>query len=114
MLLFLAYLIRKHYAILKVIPAKFFYWRLKTISSLFNKNNCQCVDVIVSSVDRMRSDSIKNLVSTKFEGIDVWAPGDIEGYLKNHYPDLKSPEMIETLWINHTPYKLSFSNHQTI
>ena len=101
-----------HHAILKLIPVKFFYWRLKTVSSHFNKKDCQYVDVIVSSVDRMPADSINNLVSIKFEGIDVWAPKDLKGYLKNHYPKLKSPEMLESLWISHAPYKLSFSNTQ--
>lgn len=99
-----------HYAILTAIPIKYLYWRLKVVSSLFNKKDCKYVDVIVSSVDRMPSDSIKNLVTTKFEGMDVWVPKDLKGYLENHYPDLKSPEMLESLWINHAPYKLSFSN----
>lgn len=100
------------YAILKAIPLKYFYWRLKVVSSFFNKRDCQFVDVIVSSVDRMPSDSIDNLVCTKFEGIDVWAPKDLNGYLKYHYPDLKSPEMLESLWINHVPYQLSFSKNE--
>lgn len=100
------------YTILKAFPIKYFYWRLKTVSSHFNKKDCQFVDVIVSSVDRMPADSINNLVSIKFEGIDVWAPKDLKGYLKNHYPKLKSPEMLESLWISHAPYKLSFSNTQ--
>ena len=101
-----------HYAVLKAIPREYFYWRLKAVSSLFNKKDCKYVDVIVSSVDRMPSDSINNLVGIKFEGIDVWAPKDLKGYLKNHYPNLKSPEMLESLWVNHTPYKISFSNDQ--
>ena len=99
-----------HFAILKIIPVKFFYRRLKFVSSLYNKKDCQYVDVIVSSVDRMPSDSINNLASIKFEGIDVWAPKDLKGYLKNHYPKLESPDMLESLWINHAPYKISFSN----
>ncbi len=97
------------YAILKDIPLKYFYWRLKVVSSLFNQRDCQFVDVIVSSVDRMPSDSINHLVSIKFEGFDVWAPKDLGGYLKSHYPKLESPDMLESLWINHAPYKLSFS-----
>ena len=99
------------YAVLKAIPREYFYWRLQVVSSLFNKKKCKYADVIVSSVDRMPSDSMNNLVSIKFEGIDVWAPKDLKGYLKNHYPKLKSPEMLESLWINHAPYKISFSNN---
>ena len=100
-----------HYAILKAIPRVYIYWRLKLVSSLFNKKECKYVDVIVSSVDRIPYDSIANLVGIKFEGIDVWAPKDLSGYLKNHYPKLKSPEMLESLWVNHAPYKISFSDN---
>lgn len=100
-----------HFTILRMIPIKFFYQRLKYVSSFYNKKTCQYVDVIVSSVDRMPSGSIKKLVSIKFEGIDVWAPKDLKGYLKNHYPKLESPDMLESLWINHAPYKISFSKH---
>lgn len=99
------------YTVLQAIPREYFYWRLKVVSSLFNKKKCKYVDVIVSSVDRMPSESMNNLVSIKFEGIDVWAPKDLKGYLKNHYPKLKSPEMLESLWINHAPYKISFSDN---
>lgn len=100
------------YAMLKAIPIRYLYWRLKAVSSLFNKKNCKYVDVIVSSVDRMPSDSINHLARIKFEGLDVWAPKDLKGYLKNHYPKLKSPEMLESLWVNHAPYKISFSENK--
>ena len=79
---------------------------------LENRPDCKYVDVIVSSVDRMPADSINHLARTKFEGIDVWAPKDLKGYLKNHYPKLKSPEMLESLWVNHAPYKISFSENK--
>ena len=100
------------YSILKTIPRSFFNWRLKKISSLFNGQNCRYADVIVSSVDRMTTDSINHLKDITFEGIHVFAPKDMDGYLRYHYPDLKSPEMLESLWINHAPYKLSFSKEQ--
>lgn len=97
------------YSVLRLVPKRFFIWRLKTISSLFNNCNCSHADVIVSSVDRISSDSIRNLQRICFEGIELFAPGDLEGYLKNHYPKLKSPDMLESLWSNHAPEKLSFS-----
>ena len=100
------------YSLLHLIPKRFFIWRLKKLSSLFNRSNCKYADVLVSSVDRISSDSIHNLQRIIFEGFDLFAPGDLEGYLKNHYPDLKSPDMLESLWINHAPYKLSFSVKQ--
>ena len=97
------------FSLLKLIPGRFFYWRLKKASSLFNHKDCRYVDVIVSGVDRMPSDSIRHLQPIRFEGFDLFAPGDMEGYLKNHYPKLKSPDMLESLWITHAPYQLSFS-----
>ena len=100
------------FTLLKLVPKGFFYWRLTKASSLFNHKTCQFVDVIVSSVDRMSSNSINYLKPTLFEGIHLFAPGDVEGYLKNHYPRLKGPEMLESLWISHVPYKLSFCENQ--
>ncbi len=100
------------FSLLKLIPKRFFYWRLKKASSLFNNKDCRFVVVIVSSVDRMPSDSIKQLAPIVFEGEKLFAPGDIEGYLKNHYPKLESPDMLESLWVSHCPYKLSFSEEQ--
>ena len=97
------------FALLGIIPRRYFYWRLNKVSSLFNGRQCRFVDVIKSSVDRMSADSIENLVETSFEGVKVYAPKDIEAYLKHHYPDLKSPDMLEALWISHAPYMLSFS-----
>ena len=99
------------YSFLKLIPKRFFYWRLKKASSFFNYKKTKHVDVIVSSVDRMNSDSINSLVPILFEGVGLFAPGNIEEYLKNHYPKLKSPDMLESLWITHAPYLLSFSNN---
>lgn len=100
------------YSVLQLIPRRFFSWRLRKMSSLFNGRNCRYADVIVSSVDRISSDSIQHPGSIRFEGFDLYAPKDLEGYLKNHYPDLKSPDMLEALWINHAPYKLSFTPEQ--
>ena len=97
------------FSFLKIIPRGFFYWRLKKVSSMFNHRPCKYADVIVSSVDRMSSDSLNNLVPVQFGGLNLYAPGDIESYLKNHYPKLKSPDMLESLWITHAPYMLSFN-----
>ena len=95
------------FALLKLLPKRFYYWKLGKVSSLFNHRRCKYVDNIVSSVDRMASDSIDNLVPVRFEGVSLYAPGDIESYLRNHYPDLKSPDMLESLWISHAPYRFS-------
>lgn len=97
------------FALMKMVPKSYFLWRLRKVSSLFNHRRCRFVDVIVSSIDRMSYDSVKHLKPTCFEGVKLYEPGDIEGYLQNHYPDLKSPEMLESLWISHAPYEMAFS-----
>lgn len=98
------------FTLLKILPKRFYFWKLKKVSSLFNHRRCKFVDNIVSSVDRMPSDSINNLVPIQFEGFNLYAPGDMEGYLKNHYPDLKSPDMLESLWVTHAPYRFSIKD----
>ena len=66
------------------------------------------MDVIKSSVDHVSSASIQNLMPIQFEGIELYAPRDLKEYLQYHYPDLKSADMLESLWVSHAPYILSF------
>jgi len=96
------------YGILRMIPRRFFYWRLHLASSFFNHKECRYMDVIKSSVDHVPASSILAPSPILFEGIRLYAPSDLWGYIHNHYPDLKSADMLGSLWVSHAPYKLSF------
>lgn len=96
--------------IIRLLPRKFYYWCLTKASSLFNKRKCQYVDQIKTSVDHLPSSALSHLDKTTFEGIEVYAPKDLGSYLKYHYPNLKSADMLEELWANHAPEILSFDS----
>lgn len=96
------------FGILRIIPRYYFYWRLHTACAFFNHFKCNYMDVIKSSVDHVSTESIKNLIPIQFEGVNLYAPKYLKEYIKNHYPDLRSADMLESLWISHTPYILSF------
>lgn len=98
------------FALLKLVPKRFLHWRLHKACALFNGAKCHYVDVIKSSVDRIATESVNNPLPVQFEGIYLFAPKDLPAYLHYHYPDLKSPDMLESLWISHAPYKLSFDS----
>ncbi len=81
------------------------------VSSAFNKKKTAYWDVIKSSVDKMSDESITHLRPAVFEGLEIKIPGDIDNYLKCHYPELKSKEQIIPLWKSHAPYILSFKQN---
>lgn len=104
------------YSFLKLIPRRFFHERLHRFSALFNRFNCRYSNVIKDSVDLVETSSIADLMPMKFEGLDVYGPRTMQAYLAHHYPDLKSPDMLESLWVTHRPFMLSFdtrSDHDT-
>lgn len=101
------------YFFLRLLPRGLYYWCLNKVSSLFNKKRCSYVDMIKTSIDHIPSSSLSNLVKTSFEGIEVYAPKDLTSYLHYHYPDLKSADMLEALWINHAPETLIFDSSLT-
>ena len=101
-------IIEIRWKLLKLIPKRYFFWRLTLLSSAFNKKKTRYWDVIKSSVDRISDESITHPKAARFEGFEIKVPGEIDDYLRHHYPDLKSKEQIIPLWKSHAPYKLSF------
>lgn len=101
-------MIELRWRLIRLIPRHFFIWRLNLVSSAFDKRKTSYWDVIKSSVDKISDESISHLQIALFEGLEIKIPGDIDNYLRNHYPDLQSKEQIIPLWKSHAPFKLSF------
>lgn len=95
-------------ALLHLLPASFYSRRVHAAAAMFNNKPCRYANFVRHSLDILPVSSIENLQAITFEGIALWAPDDIEGYLRRHYPDLKSVDMLESLWKSHAPYRLSF------
>ena len=106
-------MIELRWRLIRLIPRHFFIWRLNLVSSAFDKRKTSYWDVIKSSVDKISDESISHLLIACFEGLEIKIPGDIDNYLKNHYPGLQSKEQIIPLWKSHAPFKLSFEKGLT-
>lgn len=95
------------YALIRLVPRSFFYWRLGKIQTLFNKQRTRYVSIVKMPRDQISTESIMHCNLVQFEGIMVKAPDNLEVYLRHHYPNLK-PTLPEELQVNHAPYILSF------
>ena len=109
----LPYFVRKpltdfRFALIRLIPRKYFYWRMTLAQTWFNKKDCEYVNVIKMPLDQIPVKDIDNSRQVEFGGMMVNAPDNMEDYLKHHYPNLnKFPP--EEARINHRPIELSFN-----
>lgn len=102
------------FRILGILPRSFYYKCVHATAAFFNKKSCQYLDVIKNSMDHLPVSSFANAKITEFEGIKVHIPDHVEDYLRHHYPDLKSPDMIQSLWKSHAPFQLSFDTGKPV
>jgi len=100
------------FKLLRIFPPTFYARMVHSAASAFNGKECEYMDVIKDSVDRLKAQSLRDLKLVKFEDVDIYAPGDIKAYLGHHYPKLKSADMLESLWISHVPFLLSFNTEE--
>ena len=83
------------------------YRRMNRVLGAYNDRECGRVNIVRMPRDQIRRACVENPVRMAFGGMEVWAPDDIETYLRHHYPNLRR-ELPEEEQINHAPYKLSF------
>ncbi len=96
------------FALIRLIPRKFFYWRMTLAQTIFNKRKCEYVNIIKMPLDQIPIKDIENSHQVEFGGMVVNAPDNLETYLEHHYPNLsKFPP--EEARINHRPIELSFN-----
>ena len=96
------------FALIKLVPRKFFYWRLTLAQTFFNNHDSEYVNIIKMPLDQIPVKDLESLRQVEFCGIMVNAPDNMEAYLEHHYPKLcKYPREEER--INHRPVKLSFN-----
>ena len=81
--------------------------RMCRVLGAYNGRDCSRVNIVRMPRDQILRSNIENPVRMPFGGMEVWAPRDVESYLRHHYPNLR-PDLPEEEQINHAPYKLSF------
>ena len=83
------------------------YRRMCRVLGAYNGRDCSRVNIVRMPRDQILRSNIENPVRMPFGGMEVWAPRDVESYLRHHYPNLR-PDLPEEEQINHAPYRLSF------
>ena len=93
-----------------LFPRKLTYKLYNKISSMFNKSKC-CTyyNQVKQKRDHIAINSINNLQEVSFGPLTASVPGDVEIYLRNHYPNLR-PTLPESERENHMPERIVFSD----
>ncbi len=83
------------------------YRRMNSILGKYNHRNFKRVNIVRMPKDQIPRADIENPVRMPFAHLTVWAPRNIEAYLRHHYPNLR-PVLPEAEQVNHAPWRLSF------
>ena len=83
------------------------YDKMCRVQGAHNKRRCEYVNIARMPKDQIRRTCVEHPVRMPFGSLYVWAPRDVETYLRHHYPNLR-PVLPEEEQINHAPYRLSF------
>ena len=93
-----------------LFPRKSTYWFYNKISSMFNKSkHCTFYNQVKQKRDHIAIDSINNLQEVSFGHLTVCVPGDVEIYLRSHYPNLRRT-LPESERESHMPERIVFSD----
>lgn len=99
---------RVQFSIIRLIPRKFFYWRLCKVQTLFNGEKTKYVSIVKMPLDQIDTNDVLSPVAVEFEGLSVLAPSNLERYLRHHYPHL-APLPPAEFRVTHAPEILSFN-----
>ncbi len=85
------------------------YRKMCRVLGAYNGCDCKRVNIVRMPKDQIPRADVENPVQMPFGGLTVWAPRNIEAYLRHHYPNLR-PVLPEEEQVNHAPYRLSFGD----
>lgn len=88
------------------------YNRLYRELTRYNGTNASRYNIVRMPKDMISVAAIEHPERRRFGGMDVWAPSDLEAYLRNHYGDIQK-WLPEDKRLNHAPEVLHFGKHLT-
>lgn len=89
------------------VPKMTIYKILSSLQGMFNHSKTTYYNMVLMPRDHISVKSIENPDKVPFGNLQVWAPSDLETYLKHHYPRLRRYIPKEEQQ-NHRPTYLSF------
>lgn len=94
--------------VISIMPKHTIYNILKHIQGAFNNSDRHTYyNIVMTKVDHIAVEDIENLTKDRFGNTEVYVPGNIETYLRHHYPNLKK-DIPEEEQVTHRPMTLSF------
>lgn len=88
------------------------YNRLHCELTRYNDTQASRYNIVRMPKDMISVQAIENPERRKFGDMEVWAPSDLETYLRNHYGDIQK-WLPEDKRLNHAPEQLSFGGRMT-
>lgn len=88
------------------------YNRLHCELTRYNDTQASRYNIVRMPKDMISVQAIENPERRKFGDMEVWAPSDLETYLRNHYGDIQK-WLPEDKRLNHAPEQLSFGGSMT-
>ncbi len=83
------------------------YSKLHTELTRYNGTEATYYNIVRMPKDMIRASAINTPERRKFGDMEVWAPSDLESYLRSHYGDIQK-WLPEDKRLNHAPEVLSF------
>lgn len=83
------------------------YRRLNRELTRYNGTSASRYNIVRMPKDMIRRDAIDNPERRMFEGMELWAPSDLESYLRDHYGNIQK-WLPEDKRLNHAPEELHF------
>ncbi|MDO4930645.1 MAG: LicD family protein [Bacteroidales bacterium] len=93
------------------LPKMTIYRILSALQGMFNKRQTTYYNMVLMKRDHISVASIENPQRVPFGNLTVWAPSDLETYLRHHYPRLRRYIPKEEQ-MNHRPVYLSFDSSE--
>lgn len=88
------------------------YNRLRCELTRYNDTQASRYNIVRMPKDMISVQAIENPERRRFGDMEVWAPSDLETYLRNHYGDIQK-WLPEDKRLNHAPEQLSFGGRMT-
>lgn len=92
-----------------VLPKMTIYRLLRAVQGMFNSGNHKYYNIVCMPRDHIEVRCIEHPERRRFGPLEVWAPSDLETYLRRHYPRLRK-WIPEEERVTHRPVHLSFDS----
>lgn len=101
------------WTIVKCVPKSLLYHSFVFVEKMFNSCRTKFYNNVMTKTDRITDQQLSRLVKKPFGPIAIYAPDDVEQFLRQNYPKLHRFDEKEQAEVQrHYPYALSFGKEE--